>query len=415
VTADGRVQCRRAIEALRSGVPNRDAVSQLGSAQPAIEERFSAQLEALGRGDRPRGLLIRGDFGTGKSHVLERLQHIGRTERLVTSKIVISKETPLHDPAKVFRTAVASAIVPDLRGAALAGIAAGLDLQSPAFDELSRWADSDEARLNERFAATLYLYRHSRMHDPELADRIVRFWSGDPIGVAEIKRKLREVGEAATWALPTVKARDLALQRFSFAARLIRAAGYGGWVLLFDEAELIGRYSLLQRGKSYAEIARWLVQPPLGVTAVMAITQDFEEAVIDGKRDDEVVPYRLQSRGEEELSRLAEQGMDAVKGGYLDLERPNDQVLEATYRKLRELHAGAYDWDPPELARDRERTTLTANMRAYVRRWIYEWDLRRLDGTYEPQIEIGRLTYEYSEEAELERPLEGDAAEEGTE
>ena len=31
-----------------------------------------------------------------------------------------------------------------------------------------------------------------------------------------------------------------------------------GWLLLFDEVELIGRYTLLQRGRSYAELARWL-------------------------------------------------------------------------------------------------------------------------------------------------------------
>ena len=36
-----RVAPRRAIEALRSGVPNRDAVLALGSAQEEIERRFA--------------------------------------------------------------------------------------------------------------------------------------------------------------------------------------------------------------------------------------------------------------------------------------------------------------------------------------------------------------------------------------
>ena len=45
----------------------------------------------------------------------------------MASKIVISKETPLHDPVKVFRTAAATAIVPGRRGPALAEIANGLD------------------------------------------------------------------------------------------------------------------------------------------------------------------------------------------------------------------------------------------------------------------------------------------------
>ena len=40
------VQPRRAIEALRAGVPNRDAVLALGSTQPRIVEKFARQLES---------------------------------------------------------------------------------------------------------------------------------------------------------------------------------------------------------------------------------------------------------------------------------------------------------------------------------------------------------------------------------
>ena len=41
-----QVTYRRAIEALRAGVPNRDAVRALGCEQSAIEDRFRAQLQA---------------------------------------------------------------------------------------------------------------------------------------------------------------------------------------------------------------------------------------------------------------------------------------------------------------------------------------------------------------------------------
>ena len=42
--SDGRVTARRAIEALRAGVPNREAVIALGSAHTHIEEQFRRQL-----------------------------------------------------------------------------------------------------------------------------------------------------------------------------------------------------------------------------------------------------------------------------------------------------------------------------------------------------------------------------------
>jgi hypothetical protein len=94
-----RIHARRAIEALRAGVPNHDAVTQLGTAHADIEERFREHLEAArAAGAEPRspaGFLIAGNFGTGKSHLLEYLQQIALAERFVVSKVVISKETPL--------------------------------------------------------------------------------------------------------------------------------------------------------------------------------------------------------------------------------------------------------------------------------------------------------------------------------
>ncbi len=54
VPADVRVQRRRAIEALRAGVPNRDAVMVLGSLQVGVEDRFSQLLDAVERGRRDR-------------------------------------------------------------------------------------------------------------------------------------------------------------------------------------------------------------------------------------------------------------------------------------------------------------------------------------------------------------------------
>lgn len=409
--SEQRVQDRRAIEALRSGVPNRDAVRVLGSSQQEIEERFAQHLAVVSNGGGSGGgLLVRGEFGSGKSHLLEYLQHVALTEGFVASKIVISKETPLHDPVKVFRTAAATAIVPDRRGTALAEIANNaLDFDAPAYAELAHWVSSDEAALNERFDAALYLFRNLRGGDPEFAERIVRFWSGDPIGVAELRRKLREAGEGATFALSKVSARDLAIQRFRFAAQLIVAAGYSGWILLFDEVELVGRYSLLQRAKSYAEITRWVEgldgEPLPRIGAVLAISQDFDAAVIDEKNDYENVPNRLRAKGEELAAARAEQGMRLIQRNRVDLARPSESVLEETYAKLKEIHGTAYDWAAPEIPRERGRST--QSMREYVRGWINEWDLRRLDPSYEPEIEIDHVSTDYSEDPELEVASEG--------
>ncbi|MBI4538984.1 MAG: DUF2791 family P-loop domain-containing protein [Gemmatimonadetes bacterium] len=409
-----KVSQRRAIEALRSGVPNRYAVRVLGSSQTAIEQRFHERLRGVQDGTTAGGLLIGGDFGSGKSHLLEFLQHRALEQRFVASKVVISKETPLHDPTKVFRAAIGDAVVPGRRGMALKEIASSLHFDSRGYTEFFHWVDTPEAKLNERFAATLYLFEHLR-DDLEFSDRIVRFWSGDPIAVGDLRRKLRESGESATWNLSKVSARDLSLQRFRFVAGLIRAAGYAGWVLLFDEVELIGRYSLLQRAKAYAEMARWVVgfesEPLPGLTSVLAITQDFATAVLDQKRDYETIPNRLRARGNaaDELTALqAEQGMRILENpqGLMTLEPQSSTALQSAYEKLRRIHGEAYDWEPPDVAGLERRGSRP--MRQYVRSWIYEWDLRRLDPSYAPEIEVETIQSDYSEDAELAVPSESD-------
>ena len=401
--AAGLVDRRRALEALRAGVPNRDAVAVLGSMQQGVEDHFSrllAAVRALPEGPPAGGMLIGGGFGTGKSHVLEHLAHTALSEQFVVCKVVVSKETPLHDPVKVYRAAIEQAKVPGRPGSAIDEIVAGLDVDAPRYAELYRWAHQDGAPVDSRFAATLFLHEYAR-GDEEFADRIVRFWGGDPLPVADLRRRLKEAGAAAGYRLAAIKERDLSRQRFRFVARLAQAAGYGGLVVLLDEAELIGRYSALQRAKSYAELARWVrgdrddTAAPL--CAVLTTVDDFEGQVLVGKNDVELIPKRLRARGtadDEVLAAQAETGMRIIEREQVQLQPPGQEELDRTYGQLKQIHREAYGWEPPDVA-GLER--LPSNrMRQYVRAWINEWDLRRLDPTYTPVLTTTDLRVDLS-------------------
>ena len=410
MNSDGQVKHRRAIEALRSGVPNRDAVLALGCTQPEIEEKFRQQLQSakqsLVDGSETYGMLVGGDFGTGKSHLLEYLQHLALEQNFICSKVVISKETPLYDPVKLYRAAAEAAIVPGKRGAALTEIATQLNPMSESYKDLYEWVNRPGADLNSRFAATLFLFERMP-NDPELSNRIIRFWSGEQIGVSDIKRYLKACRETVTYKIDKILAKELALQRFKFASRLMVAAGYAGWVLLIDEVELIGRYSLMQRAKSYAELARWIGKLEevnfSGLTAVLAITTDFEEKILEEREDRDKVPGKLRARPSETdllLASQAERGMRIIQSERVPLKAPDNTVLEQTYEKVRSIHAQAYGWDPP-LVLSVERLS-TTRMREYVKGWITEWDLKRLDPGYNVEIEVTELTQDYTEDPNLQ-------------
>ena len=404
---------RRAIEALRAGVPNRDAVRFLSTQQPHVEARFRRQLAALAEdgaaGRATPGLLIAGDFGSGKSHLLEYLEHVALEEHMVCSRVVISKETPLYDITRVFRAAVRSLAVPGKRGSPLAEIASSLDPDSPECAALSHWASRHDIGLTSRFAASLFVYH--QVKDPEVRDRILSFWGGDPLDVPRMRSLLRELGERSTFRLEAANARSLALQRVLFLARLILAAGYGGWVVLFDEAELMGRYSFKQRARSYAELARWAAKLKSeaipGVAATFAITTDFDAAVLQDRNDVEQVPGKLRASGVEadlKLASSAEIGMRMIAREPVRLRGPDRAALDHTREEVRALHARAFGWDPPELQSGQ--VLSTTRIRQYVRRWINEWDLLRLYPEYSPQTVMADLTVDYAEVPELETPPE---------
>lgn len=217
-----------------------------------------------------------------------------------------------------------------------------------------------------------------------------------------------------TYPIERIGVRALAYQRFRFVAQLMVAAGYAGWVLLFDEVDLIARYTLNQRAKSYAEIARWTghmkEESYPGLSAVLAITSAFESEVIDGRNDREAVPGKLNLsaiEADRSLVAPAERGMKLI-GWAIRLVPPDSATLDDTYAKVRTIHSRAYGWEPPNADHRGERLAST-RMREYVRRWINEWDLKRLYPGYEPDLEITGLDLNYAEDAAFGAPVEPDA------
>lgn len=384
---------RLVIESLRAGVPSLGAVHALGSAQADIEDAFAGLLDRVA-GGTPDGLLVGGGFGSGKSHLLRHLGLLAANAGFVVSQVVVSKETPLYDPAKVTWTALDSAAVPGKPGPAVEVMAAALDPHSPQFGELMVSVGSPSSGLDARFAATLLLFARLKHTGDEFVESIVRFWAGEALSTPELRRQLRNVDQRFT--IGRISPKELARQRLQFVARLMTAVGYRGWIILFDEVELIARYSLLSRAKAYAEIARWFTrdrsEPSAPIGSVFALTDDFPAAVLHGKQEAERVPARLHARQKPEVAELSHRavlGMTAIEERMHLLTPPDDEELDRAYERIKQLHAAAFDWSPPDVpGLPRSGSN---RMRQYVRAWINEWDLIWLDSSYRPQSHTAPL------------------------
>ena len=410
---NGSVRARRAVEALRAGVPNGDAVNALGFADDRLlrvfEQRLGELSGSVAEGRQPRGVLLAAEFGGGKSHALEFLRQKALERRFAVSRVVISKETQLFDPGKVFRAAVENLRVPDHTGDVLADIAVTRLKPGPRFDRLAVWLQ--QGPLNSRFAATLWLFEEARTN-PELIERLVGFWSGNPLSVSELKKDLRACGAAGVYLLEKISVKALARERFVFLAWLLYAAGYEGWVILLDELELIGRYSILQRGRSYAELARLLGLDSGGETedaadipgllTVGAISPDFDSAVLTEKDDFNQIGFKFRARGDYEsdmTAALADRAMMEIRRNQIVLPDPDAQVLRQIFERLAAVYEEAYGWRPasaPSL------DVLTGRyMREYIRGWITTWDLARMGR--EARIRVERIELDYEEDRLLEK------------
>jgi hypothetical protein len=349
-------------------------------------------------------MVLEGEFGSGKSHVLEYLQHLALDANFICSRIVISKETPLYHPVRLFYSAIESAVVPNKQGEVFAEIAGDCDVWTPRYKELVSWVNNPDNRVDTRFAATLLLYERMSS-DMELGHRMARFWTGDPIGVGDLKKYLQEAGFGGQYLFGRVSATELALQRFQFAARLMQAAGYAGWILLIDEAELIGRYAVNQRAKSYAEIARLMnmidgqMLPGLGT--VIALTNDFREEILEKKGDSVKMVEKLRSK-QTDVDRLladkAEKGMGLLQSQRIPLGLPSAETIQDVHQTVRRLHLKGHGWHMWEQASEEVATIVPGtSMRKYVKSWVTEWDFLRLYPGEECEIEVSSWKPSYQE------------------
>ena len=412
------LKSRLALEALRNGVPNKEAVRILGCNQPQAEAKFSELLaRAKDEGNPPEsalGMLVSGDFGTGKSHLLAHLEDQALSQGFVCSKVAISKETPLFDLGKVFKSAAECGRMPDRNGRLIEELGQKLNPRSQTCGNFFRWAHETDANgLNPMFPATLRV--HADSMELDFQRDMERFWAGDRMKVSRIKEGLKQIGQLRSYPFNAPKAAELPLQRLRFLTELIKGASYRGWVVLLDEIELVGSYSLLQRGRSYAELARWMGQVVdetyPGLVVVGTVTDDFAPAIISPvgtKKDHDYMKPKLESSRYKDLAPRAETGMRLLEQGGIPLRSPTDEDLNATVEKLRQLYATAYGGMPLALETKAGGAGYQGRMRYKVRAAINEWDLLRIYPNSQPETESVEYHPTYEESPELEQDSKDD-------
>lgn len=217
---------RQALEALRLGVVPPVGLREMTVGREAELQQIDALLS------RRRGmLLVSGEFGSGKTHIIELTESAALARNLLVARATFDPvETPPSHPLRVY-----GALMDGLRIPGSAGI--GL---MPLLEKLQgsqRHISGDRAH---RWLSPL-LWSLGSARDPDLADDLLEWVDGSTLANNEdLERRLHRAGwrGPGLLALPDFRTfGQIMASLLGAIATWAQDAGFGGMLVLLDEAE----------------------------------------------------------------------------------------------------------------------------------------------------------------------------------
>ena len=391
-------EAERILESLRAGVPFAALAQKLPIGRSALLDRVGAMLQT-GRGGP---LLVRANYGEGKTHFLQAVTGSALSAGHVVSAISISREAPLNNLGALFKAVTTGTRTP---GSQRLGLAPLLDrLQARAPEVL---ASLEHAGIPDRLRASIEAYFHV---DMTYRHELLADLSGEFLMVGRLKAILRDLG--LDHRLPPYAFTREPIWYYRLMAELIRQAGFAGWLILIDELELVGKTSIGQRALAYSNLFDLAVAQELPRTVVMAaVASNFYSDVLEAKGDAEKGPGWLSQRGREREAALAQRGIAELMRAER-LPALSSEEIHSLLATIRAVHARAYEWDPPaedDMQRflDRHVHGADARLRTRIRasvQWLDHW----LQYGREPEIVVWHVgEVDLTEQAVVENEDEG--------
>ena len=329
------------IEALRSGVPSRAVGEYFSEARAPFLRKIEDRMNQVAESGRSDGLIFTGRYGEGKTHLLNTVAGMAHSSNMVVSIVPLGKETPMDKLHLLYPKLIANTYFP---GAAQPGFRQRLEELTPGSGvagELLGYTAKTLDRDKLYFLMTAFL----GTQEEEERDAFLSDLEGDFATLSLIKRSYRRVtGQVAKFNQNFRKTKDV-MDYFYFMSHLFRKLGYNGWVLLFDEAELLGRLGKKTRGKCYHRIDQLLHSDPRleGTLSLFAFSSSYAEDVIDKKNEFENIESAFAE--EEEIRKPALNTLNAILSAPELTPLSEEEILQ-TLEQIQRFHAVAYEWNP---------------------------------------------------------------------
>lgn len=299
-----------------------------------IQER----MENLSKNGKSGGMVISGKYGEGKTHLLNTVFTIAHENNMVVSYLSLSKETPMDKLYLIYQKLISNTYLPEHHQPGFMQILENMTPNSPLASEMIAFS----AKQLETDKLYYLLRAYLSTEDVEEKFLLQADLEGDFMANAPLKKIYRRIFNHPVKYNVNFSKTKHCQDYFSFMSHLFIQMGYQGWVILIDEAELIGRLGKKARLNAYRNMARFLIQNTEmeAVFSMFALSASYVEDVIEGKHDYENLGELFPENQEPmytvlELLRKAPQLHPLTQTEFRE-------VLE----RLKEFHARAYQWEP---------------------------------------------------------------------
>lgn len=249
---DNRKQAIAVVESLRAGIPTRASTRELSDLRPSLTEPIKQDLAQLAQGNNPKGRLVWGAYGQGKTHALTTIEHLALDLGFAVSRVSLSREVSCHHLFN-FYGRVASAIrTPKSQ---IFGIQRALDKKASGDLPDSRVQDPNRyIHPLPAFVLEDYFYTTGEEQDLLYGDLM-----GTRLAMPDLRRIHRACrGEQLPKFESNFGVKKHGSAYFGVMADVLAWCGYKGWVILIDEVELIGRLGKVGRLDAYRNL-NWLL------------------------------------------------------------------------------------------------------------------------------------------------------------
>ena len=332
-------ESRHIIEALRSGVPSRTVGRCFSEARAPLLSTVQAHLDDVRDNGKSSGMIIRGRYGEGKTHLLNTVFSMAFENNMVVSLLPLTLENPMDKMHTMYPALVNHTYLPGREQPGFLDLLNDLSLNSDPSNVLQLFALKELECDKLYYVLRTYLSASGKddVQFPLRADL-----EGDFIANPALKKMYRtEFKQVAKFNTPFGKTLHT-YDYIAFLSKLFEVKGYNGWVILFDEAELMGRLGKKARLNFYKNMNYFLHPQPnlINTFTLFTFTNSYLDEVIDGKHDlknlGELFPDKPEPIRTVINDILASLGLASL----------NQEEILHVVSLIRDYHSKAYNWTP---------------------------------------------------------------------